>query len=120
MQCKNVKNAHVFSSFLNGTNGAILCKASQIRLLKCDSALDLWQQSVRLVSELEFELGRTADWGSEWLHLTLLHVLDGKNIAIWICCLTYRNRHEGFLVLHLLLLLKSLLTVKYGYYEYIF
>ena len=58
--------------------------------------------------------------GSEWLHLTLLHVLDGKNIATWICCVTYRNRHEGFLVLHLLILSKSLLTVKYGYYDYIF
>ena len=116
-----MKNAHVFSNFLNGTNGTILCKASQIRLLKCDRALDLWQHSVRLVSELESELGKTADWGSEWLHfLTLLHVLDGKNIATWICCVTYRNRHEGFLVLHLLILSKSLLTVKYGYYEYIF
>ena len=100
-----MKNAHVFSNFLNGTNGTILCKASQIRLLKCDRALDLWQHSVRLVSELESELGKTADWGSEWLHfLTLLHVLDGKNIATWICCVTYRNRHEGFLVLHLLIL----------------
>ena len=56
----------LISSFLSNRQLGVILRADITLSSKCDQASDLWQQ-LELVSELEFNLRDTVDWGKKWL-----------------------------------------------------
>ena len=61
----------IFLLYINDLRDNVICDiaiyADDTTLYsKCDGASDLWQQ-LELVSELEYDLRDTVDWGKKWL-----------------------------------------------------